>query len=126
MTHKKDTRKQQAAPAAGSEHDEHDQRDSGMPGGGQGRRDVVERSGVYPPTADNIPPDAQVRAAGSWGGGDYNESGGSELVMRDGQVLGGLTSDADGRPTIDTHGADRPPTQQPSGSGDSASRDKRP
>jgi len=41
--------------------------------------------------------------AGSWGGGDYNESGGSELVYREGQVLGGLTSGRDGEPTIDIH-----------------------
>jgi hypothetical protein len=41
--------------------------------------------------------------AGSWGGGDYNESGGSELVYRDGQLLGGLTAGPDGEPTEDTH-----------------------
>ena len=80
-----------------------DKRESGEPGGGQGRRDEVGKSGVYPPSADNVPGDAEVRMAGSWGGGDYNESGGSELVYRDGQVLGGLTSGPDGEPTIDTH-----------------------
>jgi hypothetical protein len=41
--------------------------------------------------------------AGSWGGGDYNESGSSGLVYRDGQVLGGLTAGREGEPTIDTH-----------------------
>ncbi len=41
--------------------------------------------------------------AGSWGGGDYNESGGSELVYRDGQLLGGLTAGPSGEPTIDIH-----------------------
>lgn len=80
-----------------------DKRESGEPGGGQGRRDEVGKSGVYPPGADDVPDDAKVRMAGSWGGGDYNESGGSELVYRDGQVLGGLTSGPDGEPTIDTH-----------------------
>src|SRR5690242_7611939 len=70
-----------------------DKRESGEPGGGQGRRDEVGASGVYPPTADDIPPDAEVRMAGSWGGGDYNESGRSELVWRDGQLLGGFTSE---------------------------------
>lgn len=84
-------------PAAG------DRRESGAPGGGQGRRDEVGRSGVFPPDAENIPPDAEVRMAGSWGGGDYEESGGSELVFRDGQVLGGLTAGRDGEPTLDTH-----------------------
>jgi len=78
-------------------------RESGQPGGGQGRRDEVGRSGVYPLGAENIPRDAEVRMAGSWGGGDYNESGGSELVFRKGQVLGGLTSGRDGEPTIDIH-----------------------
>ena len=42
--------------------------------------------------------------AGSWGGGDYNESGGSDLVYRNGQVLGGLSAGPDGEPTIETHG----------------------
>ena len=86
-----------------------DRRESGAPGGGQGRRDEVGRSGVYPPGAENIPRNAEVRMAGSWGGGDYNESGGSELIFRQGQVLGGLTSGPDGEPTIDIHGnATRP------------------
>lgn len=87
-----------------------DKRESGEPGGGQGRRDVVGASGVYPPSADNIPPDAEVRMAGSWGGGDYNEAGGSELTYRDGQLLGGLTAGPDGEPTLDIHErGDRPP-----------------
>ena len=78
-------------------------RESGEPGGGQGRVDQVGRSGVYPRDAENIPGGAEVRMAGSWGGGDYNESGGSELVYRDGMVLGGLTSGPSGGPTIDIH-----------------------
>lgn len=80
-----------------------DRRESGEPGGGQGRRDDVGGSGVYPPDAENRPDNAEVRMAGSWGGGDYNESGGSELVYRDGQLLGGLTAGPDGAPTEDTH-----------------------
>jgi hypothetical protein len=78
-------------------------RESGEPGGGQGRVDSVGLSGVYPRDADNVPGDAEVRMAGSWGGGDYNESGGSELVYRDGVLLGGLTAGPDGEPTIDIH-----------------------
>ena len=80
-----------------------DKRESGEPGGGQGRRDEVGGSGVYPSTADAVPPDAEVRMAGSWGGGDYNESGGSDLVYRDGQLLGGMSAGPDGEPTVDTH-----------------------
>ena len=88
-------------------------RESGEPGGGQGRRDEVGGSGVYSRSAENVPDDAVVRTPQQWGQGDrgaegYEDSGGSELVWRDGQLLGGLTSDASGRPTIDIHGGDRP------------------
>jgi hypothetical protein len=79
-------------------------RESGNPGGGQGRVDQVGRSGVYPRDAENIPGGAEVRMAGQWGGGDYNEAGGSGLIYRDGMVLGGLTAGPDGEPTIDIHG----------------------
>ena len=95
-----------------------DKRESGEPGGGQGRRDEIGTSGVYPPTADNIPPDAEVRMAGSWGGGDYHESGGSELVYRDGVLLGGTTAGPDGEPTLDIHeGEGRAPDARGDASG---------
>jgi hypothetical protein len=55
---------------------------------------------------DDVPPDAEIRMAGSWGGGDYNESGDSEVIYREGQLLGGLTAGPDGEPTIDIHGGD--------------------
>ncbi|HEU4643525.1 MAG TPA: hypothetical protein VFS44_13795 [Gemmatimonadaceae bacterium] len=86
-----------------------DERESGLPGGGRGRRDEVGQSRVYNIKDDNIPPDAEIRMAGSWGGGDYNESGGSELVFRDGTVLGGMTAGPDGEPTIDIHAGKGPP-----------------
>jgi len=94
-----------------------DLRESGRPGGGQGRRDEAGGSGVYPKTAENIPGDAEIRTPWQWGQGDrgaegYEDSGGSELVMRGDQVLGGLTSDGSGRPTIDIHGGDRPEQHQ--------------
>jgi hypothetical protein len=95
---KRRARKASDGPAAGAE-----QRASGEPGEGRGRRDEVGSSGVYSATSEHIPGDAEVRMAGSWGGGDYDESGGSELVFRDGQVLGGLTSGPDGKPTEDIH-----------------------
>jgi osmotically-inducible protein OsmY len=93
-------------------------RESGEPGGGQGRRDEVGGSGVYPASAENIPGDAVIRTPQQWGQGErgaegYEDSGGSELVWREGQLIGGLTSDASGRPTIDIHGGDRP--EQPAG-----------
>lgn len=87
------------------------QRESGQPGGGAGRRDDVGRTGVYPISGEERPGgDAKMRPLGEWAGGDrgiagYQDSGGSDLVMRDGILLGGLTSDASGRPTIDIHSA---------------------
>ena len=89
-------------------------RESGLPGGGQGRRDVVGRSGVYPASATERPSgDAEVRTPAAWGQGErgaegYNDAGGSELVMRDGQLLGGLTAGPGGEPTIDIHGGKSP------------------
>ena len=90
-------------------------RESGEPGGGAGRRDVVEPSGVYP-MSGGIPPNKhlEIRTPAAWGQGKrgaegYNDAGGSELLMRDGQLLGGLTSGPGGEPTIDIHGGDRPP-----------------
>jgi hypothetical protein len=65
---------------------EEQKRESGMPGGGQGRVDEVGRSGVYPasgpmPTSS----DAPVRGQASWGQGErgaegYEDSGTSEIV----------------------------------------------
>lgn len=102
-------------PHARSPESDEARRESGEPGGGAGRRDVVEPSGVYP-MSGGIPPNKhlEIRTPASWGQGKrgaegYNDAGGSELVMRDGQLLGGLTSGPGGEPTIDIHGGDRPP-----------------
>src|SRR6476646_9875550 len=69
-------------------------RESGEPGGGQGRRDEVGPTGVYP-MSGGIPKGKhlEIRTPASWGQGDrgaagYEASGGSELVWRDGQLLG--------------------------------------
>ncbi len=91
------------------------QRESGKPGGGQGRRDEIGPTGVHPMSAGADPTrNAEIRTPASWGQGKrgaegYNDAGGSELVMRDGQLLGGLTAGPGGEPTIDIHGDDRPP-----------------
>ncbi len=59
-----------------------ERRESGEPGGGQGRRDEVGGSGVYPASADDIPDDAVVRTPGEWGEGAGGEEGGrSELFF---------------------------------------------
>ena len=109
-------------------------RESGEPGGGQGRRDEVGPTGVYP-MSGGIPSGKhlEIRTPASWGQGDrgaegYEDSGGSELVWRDGQLLGGLTSGPGGEPTIDIHGGDRPtddagnPDRTPEGSRDKKQR----
>ena len=89
-------------------------RESGQPGGGAGRRDEVGGSGVFP-MSGGIPEGRhlEIRTPAAWGQGErgaagYEDSGGSELVMRDGQLLGGLTAGPGGEPTIDIHGGDTP------------------
>jgi hypothetical protein len=48
-----------------------EQRDSGQPSGGAGRRDDVGRTGVYPMSGDERPSgNADVRPLGDWAGGD--------------------------------------------------------
>jgi hypothetical protein len=97
-------------------------RESGEPGGGQGRVDVPGQSRVHPLSAGVDPNrNAEMRTQAEWGQGDrgpegVNDSGGSELTMRDGQLLGGLTAGPSGEPTIDIHGKDRPPEQPPAAS----------
>ena len=66
--------------------EEKEKRESGVPGGGQGRKDEIERSGVYPVSSmDEASPDAMVHGEASWGQGErgaagYEDSGGSELI----------------------------------------------
>lgn len=103
-----------------------ERRESGKPGGGEGRRDKAGGSGVYPRSAENIPGDAVIRTPQQWGQGargaeGYEDSGGSELVWHEGQLLGGLTSDPSGRPTIDTHGGDRSKQHQADETGEEQS-----
>jgi hypothetical protein len=90
-----------------------ERRESGLPGGGAGRRDEVGPTGVYP-MSGGIPEGKhpELRTPAAWGQGDrgaegYEDSGGSELYMHDGQLLGGLTAGPGGEPTIDIHGGDR-------------------
>lgn len=61
-------------------------RESGMPGGGAGRRDEIGgRSGVFPASsAEGAPSDAEIRTQAEWGQGErgaagYEDSGSSEL-----------------------------------------------
>lgn len=104
-----------ARAQADAAHADPARRDSGQPGGGTGRVDVTGESKVHP-VSSGVDPNRhdQVVTPAAWGQGDrgaagYNDAGGSELVMRDGQLLGGLTSGPSGEPTIDLNGGDRPP-----------------
>jgi hypothetical protein len=54
-----------------------------------------------------------VRGLAAWGQGErgaagYDDAGTSELLWRNGALLGGLTSDESGRPALDTP----PPDEQ--------------
>jgi CheY-like chemotaxis protein len=61
-------------------------RESGKPGGGKGRKDVIERTGVYPVSAsEGASPDAQTHGEMSWGQGErgaegYYDHGDSEIT----------------------------------------------
>lgn len=63
--------------------------ESGLPGGGRGRIDVVEHTGVYPLSADaGASPDAQIEPETAWGQGErgtagYEDSGSSEVIPPD-------------------------------------------
>ncbi len=95
-----------------------DPRESGNPGGGAGRRDEVGPTGVYP-MSGGIPKGKhlEVRTPAAWGQGErgaagYDDSGGSELIYRDGQLLGGTTAGPGGEPTIDIHGGKSRPNPE--------------
>jgi CBS domain-containing protein len=74
-------------------------RESGLPGGGQGRKDKIEVSGVFPVSKmEDASPDAMVQGEASWGQGErgvagYEDSGGSELIYLGEElgVIGGAT-----------------------------------
>jgi dienelactone hydrolase len=76
------------------------QRESGQPGGGQGRKDEVGRSGVYPMSGPHPPGRAEIRTAGAWGQGErgaagYEDHGSSQLTYEGGQLLGALDTHGD-------------------------------
>jgi hypothetical protein len=80
-------RQKRKASDKASDTDAERKRESGMPGGGQGRKDRIEKSGVYPVSAlEDASPDAMVHGEASWGQGErgaagYEDSGGSELDL---------------------------------------------
>lgn len=80
---------------------EDERRESGMPGGGAGRKDEVGRSGVYPASGPYPPEDAEIRGQASWGQGErgaagYEDHGDSGLSYSGGQLLGGYEEAGEG------------------------------
>ncbi len=76
------------------------QNESGQPGGGQGRRDEVGQSGIYPVSAsEGASPSATVHAGASFGQGErgaagYEDSGSSEITYlgeEHGTISGGTS-----------------------------------
>jgi hypothetical protein len=75
-------------------------RESGMPGGGAGRRDEVGHTGVYPASsAEGASPEAEFRGEPGWGQGErgaagYEDSGESELSFSE-ELASGLMEPAE-------------------------------
>lgn len=87
----------------GNQSSNHDKRESGRPGGGQGRRDEVGRSGVYPVSGPHPPGPAEIRTEPAWGQGErgaagYEDHGGSELSKMGDTVVGGYNVGPGGEP----------------------------
>jgi hypothetical protein len=76
---------------------ESSRRESGLPGGGQGRKDVVGQSGVYPGSGPYPSGPAEIRTPAEFVHGQTDAEGrpvegGSELTYFEGRVLlGGVT-----------------------------------
>jgi hypothetical protein len=66
--------------------EQEERNESGLPGGGVGRKDIPGHTGVYPVSADEgASPDAPIQGEESWGQGargpaGYQDSGGSEVI----------------------------------------------
>jgi hypothetical protein len=75
-------------------------RESGQPGGGQGRKDAVGRSGLYPMSGLHPPGPTEGRTAGTGGQGErgaagYEDHGSAQLTYEGGQLLGALETHGD-------------------------------
>lgn len=83
---------------------EESRRESGMPGGGQGRIDAVGRSGVYPGSGPYPGGPAELRTPAEFAHGQIDAEGrsvegGSELIYFEGKsLLGGATPLPSGSP----------------------------
>jgi hypothetical protein len=91
-----------------------DKRESGLPGGGAGRRDEVGGSGVYPLSAGNAPKRAEIRNPAEWGQGErgaegYNDSGVSEIFYYDAELEAAGIDPAELRERGNTDNESEPP-----------------
>ena len=72
-----------------------------MPGGGQGRKDEIEKSGVYPVSEmEGAKPDATIHGEASFGQGErgaegYKDAGASEIFYLDDELEAAGTRPAD-------------------------------
>jgi hypothetical protein len=87
--------------------DNEKKRESGKPGGGQGRVDEVGRSGVYPMSGPLPEGDADVQPMASWGQGErstagYEDHGDSELHVEG--TLGGDEDEEEKTPAAEVIG----------------------
>lgn len=78
-------------------------RESGLPGGGKGRIEIVEPSGVYPGSGPYPEGQAELRTPAEFVHGQVDEQGrevegGSELIYAEGVLLGGETPPPSGPP----------------------------
>lgn len=77
------------------DNEEESKCESGVPGGGKGRKDEVGRSGVYPMSGPHPVGNAEIKQQASWGQGErgaagFEDHGGSALTWEGGQMLGGF------------------------------------
>jgi hypothetical protein len=85
--------------------EEEAKRESGLPGGGKGRIDVVELTGVYSASGPLPKGPAEIRTPGSFVKGQTDAEGrqiegGSEIIFFDGNVLlGGETPSSSSPPS---------------------------
>ncbi len=77
-------------------------RESGMPGGGAGRREEVSGSGVYPASGPEPPENAPYQGMASWGQGERGAAGYEDSGRSEPSTLGGEK---------DLHGTARPEDQ---------------
>ncbi len=79
-----------------------EKRESGIPGGGAGRRDEPGHTGVYPvSSAEGASAEAPLRGEAEWGQGErgaagYEDSGSSELNFETERELGLLQEEYEG------------------------------